>query len=199
LQVLVLASGSQYRAQLLQRLGCPFQSLSPDVDESAQSEDETPADLATRLARLKAHAPVLNQFAGTAQSDLIVIASDQVASLNQKRLGKPGSLHKACEQLRYMQGQSVTFHTALFMRHTGTEKHFSALDTTIATLRPLSDEEIERYVAAERPIDCAGSFKAEALGISLFDAIESNDPTALVGLPMISVCRGLRQFGISIP
>lgn len=193
MQVLVLASGSRYRADLLQRLNLPFLQCSPDIDESALP-DEAPDELATRLAREKADAARI-----LTQPGALVIASDQVAACKGLRLHKPGTAERAREQLRLMSGHSVDFYTALCLLDTGSGHIFSALDTTTARLRTLDEEEITRYIAADQPLDCAGSFKVEALGISLFDSVDSRDPTALIGLPMIALCRGLREAGIPIP
>ncbi len=132
-------------------------------------------------------------------SGAIVIASDQVASIGTQMLGKPGTIERACEQLAAMRGQRVVFSTGLYMLNTHNQQVFSALDITTAHLRMLSNAEIERYVDADQPLDCAGSFKVEALGISLFESVESQDPTALIGLPMIAVCQGLRELGVAIP
>lgn len=193
----LLASGSRYRAELLQRLQQPFLSSSPDIDETVQ-RNEDPADLACRLARQKALAVAGNQ-ALKLPANLVIIASDQVASLGSRLLGKPGSAEAAHAQLQAMSKQQVMFHTSLHMLKPGQEAPFTALDTTTVVFRALHQTEIERYVAREQPFDCAGSFKVEALGISLFDAVNSKDPTALIGLPMIAVCQGLRHFGIDVP
>ena len=205
MQPVVLASGSQYRARLLTRLNIPFTSLSPDIDESA-NEAERATDLASRLARQKAHrvCELLAARAGDAQSDdanstPIIIASDQVASHGATILGKPGTFERACAQLAGMSAQEVTFFTALYLLNTRTQETFSAQDVTRVSLRALDTRSIERYVTADHPLDCAGSFKVESLGISLFDAVHTKDPTALVGLPMIKLCAGLRQFGLSVP
>lgn len=211
----LLASGSHYRAQLLARLQQPFEQFSPQIDESAHPQ-EPPAHLSQRLAREKACAPALKAFldsqlpepenaqlqplnAGSAASSTIIIASDQVAAVGKQHLGKPGTAAHACEQLALMRGQRVVFSTALYMLNTQSQQVFTALDQTTAHLRMLSDTEIERYVEADQPLDCAGSFKVEALGISLFESVESQDPTALIGLPMIAVCRGLRELGVAVP
>jgi len=196
--VLVLASGSQYRAELLNRLNKPFQQLSPDVDESRLLR-ESPEKLARRLARTKANAPLIADFIANSSIPPIIIASDQVAALGDQVLGKPGNRECARQQLGSMQGQSVSFHTSLYMRNAADDTHFEALDTTVVRLRQLSSSEIKRYLDADTPFDCAGSFKVESLGISLFSSVETKDPTALVGLPMIAVCEGLRQFGLDIP
>ena len=193
MQVLVLASGSRYRAELLQRLNLPFLQCSPDIDESADS-GEAPDVLASRLAREKADAGRI-----LTQPGALVIASDQVAACQGVRLHKPGSEERAKEQLQMMSGHSVDFYTGLCLLDTRSNRHFSALDRTTVRLRHLSHDEIERYIAADQPLDCAGSFKVESLGISLFESIDSQDPTALVGLPMIALCRGLREAGVSVP
>jgi septum formation protein len=198
LQVLVLASASKYRAELLNRLNLPFQQVSPDVDES-QLAGESAKELAHRLAFIKAQAPAIAEFVVNSPTSPIIIASDQVAALGDRILGKPGTLERARQQLGSMQGQSISFHTSLYMRNLADGTHFSALDTTVARLRSLNSSEIERYLAADNPLDCAGSFKVESLGISLFSSVEALDPTALVGLPMIAVCEGLRQFGLEVP
>lgn len=201
----LLASGSTYRAELLRRLQRPFSQCSPHIDESAQPQ-ESPSELAQRLARQKACSPSLKTcldsqlpVPSNGQSGTIVIASDQVASVGTQMLGKPGTIERACEQLASMRGQYVEFSTALYMLNTHSDQVFTALDITTACLRKLSDAEIARYVEVDQPLDCAGSFKVEALGISLFDTVQSKDPTALIGLPMIAVCQGLRELGIAIP
>lgn len=176
----------------------PFVQCSPDIDETPQI-GELPDALAQRLAREKAQAQPVLHCAAKASATAIVIASDQVAACDKQFLGKPGSIEQARAQLQAMSGRSVIFYTSLHMHRLSHDASFTALDTTTVRVRELSSDEIERYVAADQPLDCAGSFKAEALGISLFDAIDSHDPTALVGLPLIALCRGLRQLGVSIP
>jgi septum formation protein len=210
--VLVLASESRHRAELLRRLNLPFSQLAPDIDESSDP-DEAPATLAARLALTKAKAvaaalrralvdtatqPPTSRSASLPSSHLI-IASDQVAALGQQRLRKPGTELRAVEQLTAMSGTSVHFYTALCLLDSATGRRFEALDTTVAHLRTLSAAEVTRYVKVEQPLDCAGSFKVESLGISLFESIDSQDPSALVGLPMIKLCDGLRQFGVAVP
>lgn len=195
MQVLVLASGSPHRAAMLRRLNLPFSQMSPGTDETA-GPDELPRALAGRLARDKALAV---RDARLWNEPVVIIGSDQVAALGTARLRKPGSEDRARAQLARMSGQTVHFFTALCLVDTATGREFSALDTTIVRLRRLSDAEIDQYIAIEQPLDCAGSFKVESLGISLFDAVDSQDPTALVGLPLISLCHGLRKFGIAIP
>lgn len=203
MQVLVLASGSRYRAELLTRLRLPFCQFSPDIDESPHSNEAATA-LARRLARGKALSTSESRLedlfpAANKPFAAIVIASDQVAAIGEQKLGKPGTEEKAIEQLTAMQGQTVEFHTALHLLNLENGEQFSALDTTRATLRSLNRNEIERYIATDQPLDCAGSFKVESLGISLFTAVETKDPTALIGLPMIALCEGLRSFGLSLP
>ena len=193
MQVLVLGSGSRYRAELLQRLKLPFSQVSPDIDETARA-GELPDALATRLAAEKAAA-----VHSLTPESAIVIASDQVAALGSERLCKPGSVEAAQRQLREMNGQSVDFFTALCLLDTTTGEKFAALDHTRASLRRLTEAEIARYINADLPLNCAGSFKVESLGISLFESIDSKDPTALIGLPLIALCKGLRKFGVALP
>ena len=189
---LVLGSTSVYRRELLQRLRLPFTVAAPDVDETPQPH-EAPHTLALRLALAKAHAVAAQQ------PEAVVIGSDQVADLAGHALGKPGTHERATEQLRLMSGHSVIFQTAVAVvcHATGFEQvELAAVDVRF---RPLSDEEIERYLRAEQPYDCAGSAKSEGLGISLLDAIHSDDPTALIGLPLIRTCQLLRAAGLVLP
>ena len=189
---LILGSTSRYRRELLQRLHLPFDVIAPEVDETPAA-GEAPADLARRLARAKAHA-----VAGR-HPDAVVIGSDQVADLAGEPLGKPGNHAHATAQLRRMRGRTVVFQTALAVvcRASG----FEAVDLAPVHVqfRDLADAEIERYLSLEQPYDCAGSARSEGLGISLLDAIHSDDPTALVGLPLIRTCRMLREAGIAAP
>ena len=189
---LVLASTSRYRRELLARLGLPFEVERPEVDETAHP-GETPRALAIRLARAKAQA-----VAARLQDDGWALGSDQVADVDGQALGKPGNRSKAIAQLRAMSGGVVRFHTALCLAHAD-GRSVAGLDLTEVHVRTLSDGEIERYVDTEQPFDCAGSFKSEGLGISLFDAIENRDPTALIGLPLIATARLLRQAGFRLP
>lgn len=193
MQVLVLGSGSRYRADLLRRFRLPFSQISPDIDESAMA-GEQPNALATRLAGEKA-AAVRDLLADSA----IIIASDQVAALGAERLRKPGTVALAQQQLHRMNGQSVDFFTALCLLDTATGQQFNALDRTHVRLRNLSGSEITRYIEADQPMDCAGSFRVESLGPTLFASVNSHDPTALIGLPMIALSEGLRQFGFTLP
>ncbi len=187
---LILASTSRYRRDLLARLRLEFEVARPEVDESALP-GETPSVLARRLARAKAAAIALRS------PHAWVIGSDQVADLDGAALGKSGSRDGAIAHLQRMSGRPVAFRTAVCVMHGATS--FDALDTTVVRFRDLDHAEIERYVDAEQPFDCAGSFKSEGLGIALFEAIETQDPTALVGLPLIATSRLLRQAGYALP
>lgn len=189
---LVLASTSPYRRELLARLGLPFEAIAPGVEEDA-APGEPLARLAARLAASKAAAVAAAQPDGC-----WVLGSDQVADLDGQPLGKPGHREAAIAQLHAMSGRRVRFHTAIALQASdGTL--LESLDTTTVVLRTLREPEIERYVDAERPFDCAGSFKVEGLGISLFEAVDNRDPTALVGLPLIATAALLRQAGFAVP
>lgn len=187
---IVLASGSRYRAELLARLGLPFQAWSPAVDESPLP-GESCAQTAARLARRKAEA-ALERFPGA-----WIIGSDQVAELDGRPIGKPGDRDNARRQLAAMRGRSVVFHTALCLLAHGRAQE--ALVPTRVAFRDLSDAEIERYLDREPAFDCAGSAKSEALGISLLASLSGDDPTALVGLPLIALAGMLRREGASVP
>ena len=188
---LILGSTSAYRRELLQRLRLPFEVAAPDVDETPQS-GERPPELARRLALAKARAVAQRH------PSAIVIGSDQVADLGGEPLGKPGTHERAVEQLRRMRGRTVIFQTAVAV--VCAEAGFEQLDLAPVRVRfrELSDAEIETYLRAETPYDCAGSAKSEGLGIALLDAIESDDPTALVGLPLIRTARMLRAAGLPL-
>jgi septum formation protein len=188
---LILGSTSPYRRELLQRLQIAFSVVSPEVDESPLA-GEAPAALARRLALAKARAVAANF------PDAVVIGSDQVADLNGQPLGKPGNHANAVTQLRQMRGQSVVFQTAVAVVCLQSGFEQTDLAAVKVRFRDLTEEEIENYLQAEQPYDCAGSAKSEGLGISLLDAIENDDPTALVGLPLIRTCRMLRAAGISL-
>jgi septum formation protein len=188
---LILASTSVYRRGLLERLGLPFSTARPEVDETPLV-GEAPDALAVRLARAKAEA------VGAQAGDAWTIGSDQVAELDGWPLGKPGTPANAIAQLRAMSGREVRFLTALCLA--GPDgRRLEVLDVTTVRFRTLGDDEIARYVERERPLDCAGSFKCEGLGIALFDAIDNRDPTALVGLPLIATARLLREAGFAVP
>ena len=186
---LILASTSRYRQELLSRLRLPFEVLSPEVDETPLP-GETPATLAQRLALAKAWAVAKKR------PQAVVIGSDQVADLHGQPLGKPGTHERAVQQLRRLRGHRVLFHTAVAVVRAGTGFEKAALNSVAVSFRALDDDEIEFYLRAEQPYDCAGSAKCETLGISLLSAIESDDPTALVGLPLIRTSELLRQAGI---
>ena len=187
-QRLILASSSRYRRDMLLRLRLPFEIVAPDVDETAH-DGEQPHELALRLARAKA------QVVSSAHPDALVIGSDQVATVSGISLGKPGHHAAAVEQLRLMSGRTVAFHSALSV--TNGERTETTDVVTRCLFRILDDHEIEMYLRAEQPYDTAGSAKAETLGISLMESMSSDDPTAIIGLPMIALSRMLRSFGIN--
>ena len=189
---LVLGSSSRYRRELLERLRLPFAVAVPETDESPLP-GEAPRALALRLALAKAHA------VAALHPQAIVIGSDQVADLAGEPLGKPGNHERATAQLRRMSGRTVIFQTAVAV--VCSDSGFSEVDIAPVEVRfrPLDDATIERYLRAEQPYDCAGSAKSEGLGIALLDAIVSDDPTALIGLPLIRTCRMLRAAGLVLP
>ncbi len=189
---LVLGSTSRYRRELLQRLQLPFDVAAPEVDETPQP-GEAPAVLAQRLALAKAHA------VASCYPEAVVIGSDQVADLAGHALGKPGTHERAVTQLGMMSGHTVIFQTAVAVVCHATGFEQLELAAVEVRFRSLSEDEIERYLRAEQPYDCAGSAKSEGLGISLLDAIVSDDPTALIGLPLIRTCRLLRAAGMVLP
>ena len=189
---LVLGSTSVYRRELLQRLRLPFTVAAPAVDETPLP-GEPPAQLAQRLALAKAHA------VATLHPGAVVIGSDQVADLAGQPLGKPGDHARATAQLQRMRGHTVVFHTAVAVVCHANGFVQTDLAPVRVRFRELSDAEIERYLRAEQPYDCAGSAKSEGLGISLLEAIDSDDPTALIGLPLIRTCRLLRAAGLVLP
>ena len=187
---LILASTSVYRRELLVRLRIPFEIISPKVDEAPLPGEGT-LNLALRLAKAKA------AIVAKDHPDAWVIGSDQVADLCGAALGKPGNFERAMAQLQLMRGATVTFHTALCLMHGETETTLSI--PTEVTFRKLSDEILEAYLHAEEPYDCAGSAKSEGLGISLLETMKSDDPTALIGLPLIALSGLLRDAGFVIP
>jgi septum formation protein len=188
---LVLGSTSRYRRELLARLNVPFEVAAPDVDETPLP-DETPLALAQRLALAKAHA-VATKF-----PHAVVVGSDQVADLHGEPLGKPGTHERATAQLRRMRGQTVIFQTALAVvcQQTGFVQQDVAQVKVL--FRDLTDAEIENYLRAEQPYDCAGSAKSEGLGIALLERIDNDDPTALIGLPLIRTARMIRAAGVRL-
>ncbi len=189
---LILASTSKYRAQLLERLGVPFRGVAPGVDEEAARRPEwSPQELATELARLKAES-VATRF-----PEAVVIGSDQVAECRGEILGKPETRDRAILQLERLAGNVHTLWTAVTMASpAGMLTH---RDRTQLHMRALSREEIERYVDYDQPLDCAGSYNIESRGIALFDAITTEDHTAITGLPLIFVTTALRQLGFTVP
>lgn len=191
-QRIVLGSTSRYRAELLGRLGLDFEARAPGTIENVIA-GEMPADRARRLAIAKA------TDAGTGLTDALVIGSDQVAELDGRVLDKPGSEQRAFEQLAACSGHIVNFHTALCLFETRNGERHTHVDLTRVHFRTLDAAEIKRYIEREQPLDCAGSFKCEGLGIALFERIENVDPTALIGLPLIALTRLLRDAGVNIP
>ena len=187
----VLGSTSRYRRELMERLRIPFSVAAPDVDETPAT-GESPRDLALRLALAKAKAVAAQH------PESVVIGSDQVADLAGVPLGKPGEHARAVQQLRQMRGQTVVFQTALAVVCLATGFEAVDLAAVRVVFRDLSDEEIEAYLQAEQPYDCAGSAKSEGLGIALLESIDNDDPTALVGLPLIRTARLLRQAGVKL-
>jgi septum formation protein len=188
---LILGSTSRYRKELLGRLGLPFGTDSPQVDETPLP-GETPTDLALRLALAKAR-EVASRHPGA-----VVIGSDQVADLNGQPLGKPGTHERAVTQLRQMRGQTVVFQTAVAVVCQATGFEQVDLAPVRVVFRDLGDAEIEHYLRTEQPYDCAGSAKSEGLGIALLERIDNDDPTALVGLPLIRTCRLIRAAGVPV-
>jgi septum formation protein len=190
-RALILGSTSRYRKELLSRLGIPFEVAAPEVDETPQL-NEAPKDLACRLALAKARA------VASKHPDAVVIGSDQVADLDGEPLGKPGNHTNAVKQLQRMRGKTVIFQTALSVICVATGFEQTDLASVKVTFRDLTDAEIESYLKAEEPYDCAGSAKSEGLGIALLAAIDNDDPTALVGLPLIRTCHMLRAAGVKL-
>ena len=186
---LILGSTSRYRRELLDRLRLPFAVCAPAVDETPWP-GESPADLAVRLARTKARAVAAQH------PDAVVIGADQVADLDGEAIGKPGTHARAQEQLRRLSGRTAIFQTALAVVRLGTGFERAECAAVRVRFRALDDAEIERYLTLEQPYDCAGSAKCETLGIALLESIESDDPTALIGLPLIRTARLLRAAGL---
>jgi septum formation protein len=189
---LVLASTSAYRRQLLERLGIPFTVAASNVDEE-RLPGESAVDLVHRLARAKA------ETVARRHPNSLIIGSDQLAVCGTDVLGKPGSGERAIAQLKSLSGQRVTFHTAVHVIHSDSAVNDSHVDLTTVHFRQLNEDEIKRYVARDKPYDCAGGFKVEALGVALFTRVESQDPTALIGLPLIWLSGALRKHGFNLP
>jgi septum formation protein len=188
---IVLGSSSPYRRELLSRLRLPFDIDLPEVDETPRAH-EAPRDIAVRLAVEKARAVARRN------PDAAVIGSDQVADLDGEPLGKPGTHERAVEQLRRMSGKVVVFQTAVAVVCEANGFEQVDIAPVRVTFRQLGDEEIENYLQAEKPYDCAGSARSEGLGIAILESIESDDPSALVGLPLIRTCRMLRAAGVRL-
>ncbi|MGH8188237.1 MAG: Maf family protein [Steroidobacteraceae bacterium] len=189
---LVLASTSTHRKKLLERLGLPFTVAAPNVDETPLP-GESAVELVRRLARSKA------EVVAQRSTKSLVVGSDQLAVCGRDALGKPGSGDRAIAQLKSLSGQRVVFHTAIHVVNSESGANEGYVDLTTVHFRQLGDEEIRRYVARDKPYDSAGGFKIEALGISLFDRVDSLDPTALIGLPLIWLCSALRRHGFTLP
>ena len=189
---LVLASTSRYRRELLARLCIPFETAAPDVDESPAA-GETPSELALRLACAKTRA------VQAAHPDALIIGCDQVAAVGATLLNKPGSHDKAAEQLTLMSGQPVLFYTALCLLNARTARQQVVIAPVTVYMRKLTRAQIERYLHAEHPYDCAGSARIEGLGITLVAKLAGDDPNALIGLPLIELCEMLRNEGIDLP
>ena len=190
--MLVLASTSPYRRELLSRLRLKFATFSPDIDE-APAPGETPERTALRLAGAKARSAV------GAFPDALIIGSDQVAELDGVRLEKPGNRAHAREQLRHASGREVVFHTAVVLMRAATGETLHAIVPTAVRFRPITAQQIEAYLDLEQPYDCAGSAKSEGLGITLLERIAGDDPTALIGLPLIALTSLLAHFGVHLP
>lgn len=189
---LVLASSSRHRQAVLSRLGVPFETLAPDVDER-RLDGESPRELVVRLSRAKAAA------ARARYADGLAIGSDQVAVCGDEVLGKPGDHARAVAQLERLSGNTVEFLTGVCVHDLASGRAADDLAVSRVRFRTLGRDEIERYLAREPAYDSAGSFKSESLGITLVDAIDDDDPTALIGLPLIRLCRLLRGFGYPLP
>ncbi|MCB9876655.1 MAG: septum formation protein Maf [Planctomycetes bacterium] len=190
--MLILGSSSSARRALLERLGLPFTVDAPDLDEAAIAADcDTPISVAQTLARAKAEAVARRH------PDAIVIGSDQLACLGQRRFGKPGTRNGALAQLRELRGREHQLLTAVAV--VCGKRVVEFVDTTRLTMRALSDAEITRYVEADAPYECAGSYRFEGLGICLFDRVDSHDQTAILGLPLLRLCAELRAFGVQVP
>ncbi len=189
---IVLASTSPFRKMLLEKLGVPFETAKPEVDETPQT-NETVAEMVSRLslAKAKAIAP--------SYPNALIIASDQSASFQDRPIGKPHHYENAVKQLRQFSGQTITFWTGLVVLDTRHNTSQQTLDETRVTFRTLTETDIHNYLVLEEPYQCAGSFKSEGLGITLFESIEGKDPNALIGLPLIDLTHFLRQCGLQLP
>ena len=188
---LVLASTSEYRKAILEKLAHPFTCANPNIDETAH-EKELPESLVQRLATQKARACAVEY------PNALIIGSDQVCVINHRIVGKPLTAEKAHEQLQQASDQAITFYTGLCLLNTQTQKAHTICETFTVHFKPLTTEQIRYYVTIEQPLYCAGSFKSEGLGIALFDRLEGRDPNTLIGLPLIALCELLQQEGLDI-
>ena len=191
-QKIILASSSPYRKELLKRLGITFTTVSPEVNER-YFQDELISDYVLRLAKTKAESIV------SKNDSSLIIAADQALQCDKKILGKPGNYNKAKEQLIFMSNRSLTFYTGLCLINTETKIIEEDVVSFRVDFRKLTESEIENYLVKEKPYDCVGSFKSEKLGISLLKKMDGDDPTALIGLPLIRLCKMLRNQGVDIP
>ena len=189
---IILGSTSIFRKQLLEKLNLPFDQLAPDIDETPL-KDETPKEMVARLSKQKA------EVIAKQSPNSIVIGSDQTAVFNNLPIGKPHTFDKAVEQLTLFSGQTITFYTGLSVINTATQQTYEAMDITKVHFRELSTESIKNYIEIEQPLKCAGSFKSEGLGITLFNEIESKDPNALIGLPLIELTTIFQKMGFTLP
>ena len=189
---IILASSSVYRQTLLKQLHLKFEATAPDIDEQ-RFANEPPQSMVLRLAQRKAEAIAV------LHPDAIIIGSDQASVNGQQVLGKPHHFDNAFDQLKAASGQRITFYTGLYITQLCTQQHYTKVIPYHVNFRKLSDAEIKRYLELEQPYDCAGAFKSEGLGISLFESMEGADPNALIGLPLIEVCSALRLWGFAIP
>ena len=190
-KTLILASSSPYRKELLARLNLPFETMSPEIDESSLT-NELPQDTALRLAQLKA------RKIAESYSQALVIGCDQVATLDGLQLGKPGTHENAVKQLKTMRGRTVTFHSALCLYNAETQHMQAEVVPYEVTFRELTDEQIERYLRIEEPYNCAGSAKSEGLGVALIASMHGTDPNALIGLPLIKLISMLQNENVSV-
>ena len=188
---LILASSSPFRKALLEKLHLEFECDSPDVDETPRN-NETIEEMVKRLAESKARA------LAESHADSLIIGSDQSASLHGNVLHKPGNLETAFEQLKAASGETITFYTGLCLLNTQTQHIETICEPYVVKFRSLTETEIENYLNREKPFNCAGSFKSEALGISLFESMQGNDPNTLIGLPLIQLCRMLKDQGMPV-
>ena len=189
---ILLASSSPYRQRLLEKLGMPFITASPNIDETPLTNESVP-QMVMRLSLLKAHA------LRARYPEHYIIASDQAACLDEQPLGKPGHYEAALAQLHTQQGKTVTFYTGLALLPPTSVKALTRLDTTKVIFRHLTKEQLHQYLITEQPYNCAGSFKSEGMGIILFEAIESRDPNALIGLPLIDLVSLFMEAGVTLP